>query len=167
MEFCRFSPNHLHVALIPLLLRVPGHGLLQQLSGLSTTTKKIMLGHFIKFSQIKAKQIQHVIHVNSFCNISYCSNSEYWSQKPTQSGNIYSTILDVYDGQQRVSSRELKTFLLSKTLTKWLEFLMASEIQKNSSGFELQVQILNVWYSDRYCNCFKIHRYTRTRSRLI
>ena len=107
------------------------------------------------------------VYYYSFCNISYCSNSEYWSQKPTQSGNIYSTILDVYDGQQRVSSRELKTFLLSKTLTKWLEFLMASEIQKNSSGFELQVQILNVWYSDRYCNCFKIHRYTRTRSRLI
>ena len=39
MEFRRFSPNHLHVALVPLLLRVPGHGLLQQLSGLTTTNK--------------------------------------------------------------------------------------------------------------------------------
>ena len=38
-----------------------------------------------------------VIHVTSFSSISYCSNSEYWTQKYTQNGNIHSIILDVYD----------------------------------------------------------------------
>ena len=33
---------------------------------------------------------------HQFLNISYWSNSEYWSQKRTQSGNIHSTELDVY-----------------------------------------------------------------------
>ena len=35
------------------------------------------------------------IHVTSCSSISYWSNSEYWSQKRTQSGNIYS-ILNIF-----------------------------------------------------------------------
>ena len=38
-----------------------------------------------------------VIHVTSFSRISG-SNSEYWTRKPIQSGNIHSIILNVYDG---------------------------------------------------------------------
>ena len=37
-----------------------------------------------------------VINVTSFSRISYCSNSEYWTQKGTQNGNIHSIILDVF-----------------------------------------------------------------------
>ena len=36
------------------------------------------------------------IYVTSFSIISYCINSEYWTQKRTQNGNIHSIILDVY-----------------------------------------------------------------------
>ena len=35
-------------------------------------------------------------HVTSFSSISYCSISEYWTQKPIQSESIHSTILDVH-----------------------------------------------------------------------
>jgi len=35
MKFSRFSPDHLHVALVTFLLGVPGHGLLQKLSSLN------------------------------------------------------------------------------------------------------------------------------------
>ena len=40
-----------------------------------------------------------VINVTSLSSIPYWSSSKYWSQKLTQSGNIHSIILDVYDGR--------------------------------------------------------------------
>ena len=36
------------------------------------------------------------IYVTSSYSIPYCSNSEYWTQKRTQSESIYSIILDVH-----------------------------------------------------------------------
>ena len=36
------------------------------------------------------------MNVTSFSSISYFRNSEYWSQKHTQSGNIHSIILDIH-----------------------------------------------------------------------
>ena len=36
------------------------------------------------------------INVTSFSSILYYSNSEYWTQKHAQSGNIHSIILDIY-----------------------------------------------------------------------
>ena len=36
------------------------------------------------------------INVTSFSSIPYCSNSEYWTQKRTQSESIHSIILDVH-----------------------------------------------------------------------
>ena len=36
------------------------------------------------------------MNVTSFYSISYCSNSEYWTQKHTQNESIHSVILDVY-----------------------------------------------------------------------
>ena len=41
-----------------------------------------------------------VIYVTSFSSIPYCSNSEYWSQKRAQSGNIHSLIFYVRGGWQ-------------------------------------------------------------------
>ena len=41
------------------------------------------------------KIIQDSVYVTSSSSISYCSNSEYWSQKFAQSGNIHSITLDV------------------------------------------------------------------------
>ena len=41
-----------------------------------------------------------IINVTSFSSYSYCSNSEHWSQKRAQSGNIHSIILDVYVERQ-------------------------------------------------------------------
>ena len=40
------------------------------------------------------------VNVTSSSRISYCSNSEHWTQKHTQSGNSHSIILDVYVDQQ-------------------------------------------------------------------
>ena len=40
------------------------------------------------------------IYFTSFSSISYWSNSEYWTQKCAQSGNIHSIILDVHVGWQ-------------------------------------------------------------------
>ena len=57
--------------------------------------------------------IKVVLNVTSFSNISYKSNSEYWSQKQTQSWNIHSIILDVYVGWQ---SAQLSSFHLLAAL---------------------------------------------------
>ena len=40
------------------------------------------------------------INVTSFSSIPYWRNSEYWTQKRTQSGNIHSIILDVHVAKQ-------------------------------------------------------------------
>ena len=48
------------------------------------------------------EQVYHQagIYVTSFSSSPNCSNSEHWSQKQTQSGNIQSIILDVHAGWQ-------------------------------------------------------------------
>ena len=48
------------------------------------------------------------IEATSFSSIPYWSNSEHWSQKLTQSGNIHSILLDVYDGWQSAQNFPLK-----------------------------------------------------------
>ena len=46
-------------------------------------------------------QTKHLADIcRKFLSIQYWNNSEYWSQKHTQSGNIYSTELDVYAVKQ-------------------------------------------------------------------
>ena len=41
-------------------------------------------------------EMYHCINVTSFSSIPYCSDSEHWTRKCIQSGNIHSIILDVY-----------------------------------------------------------------------
>ena len=45
---------------------------------------------------------KYVYH--QFLSISSCINSEYWSQKCTQNGDIHSTDLDVYVEKQSASN---------------------------------------------------------------
>ena len=44
------------------------------------------------------------IYVTSFSSISYYSNSEHWTQKCAQNGNVHSIILDVNDESQSVQN---------------------------------------------------------------
>ena len=48
----------------------------------------------------RLKLLVYTMYVTSFYSSSYWSNSEYWSQKRTQSGNIQSIILDVHAVKQ-------------------------------------------------------------------
>ena len=48
----------------------------------------------------RLKLLVYTMYVTSFSSSSYWSNSEYWSQKRTQSGNIQSIILDVHAVKQ-------------------------------------------------------------------
>ena len=50
--------------------------------------------------QRKLIQGKKVYICHQFLSISYWSNSEYWSQKRTQIGNIHSTKLDGYAEKQ-------------------------------------------------------------------
>ena len=50
--------------------------------------------------RINTKDSHIRINVTSFSSISYWSNTEYWPQKHTQSGNINSIILDVHAVKQ-------------------------------------------------------------------
>ena len=49
----------------------------------------------LNFINVNFDRTQHIIYVTSCYSISYCSSSEYWTQKRTQNGNFHSMILDV------------------------------------------------------------------------
>ena len=53
---------------------------------------------FLHFAYETLNVVPSSIHVTCFSSISYCSNSEYWPLKRTQSGNIHSIILYVHVG---------------------------------------------------------------------
>ena len=68
------------------------------------------LTNFISYFFFTIFQISsHLYH--QFLSISYFSNSEYWSQKLAQSGNIHSTELAVYAVKQSTLSL---SFILSQ-----------------------------------------------------
>ena len=56
--------------------------------------------------------IHHTCHL--FLSIWYWSNSEYWSQKRTQNGNIHSTQLDVYAEKQSALDLSFISFPLKQ-----------------------------------------------------
>ena len=63
-----------------------------------------------------------LIDVTSSSSILYCSNSEHWSQKCSQSGNIHSIILNVYVDRQSLKNFPFLLFLckLDKNLMLFL-----------------------------------------------
>ena len=79
------------------------------------------------------------IHVTSFTSFSYWSNSEYWTQKRTQSKNIHYIILDVH--VDRLSA--LHSIFLQRSFWDifWLIFL----VHGNTLGIDLTLQITGRW----------------------
>ena len=68
---------------------------------------------------IQTRLVAECNYVTSFSSISYQSNSEYWSQKQAQSGNIHSIIL----GKDRFQVEALT--LIQIILNKLLNLTMA------------------------------------------
>ena len=66
------------------------------------------------------------IDITSFSSIPYWSNSEYWPQKQSQSGNIHSITLDVH-----VSWQSAQNFLLDDQ-AQWV----------SSQGYNLKAKFL-------------------------
>ena len=61
---------------------------------------------------------QSPIFVTSFSSIPYCSNSEYWTQKHTQSENIHSITLDVHVLEaERLLNTRIKLFNSSTVIS--------------------------------------------------
>ena len=70
---------------------------------------------FFWFNEIYSQIIDY--KWTQFRSILYWSNSEYWSQKRTQNGNIHSSKLDVYAEKQSVSNLSfiLKNYIMYVT----------------------------------------------------
>ena len=60
---------------------------------LTTCYNSVIAGMMISYLK---HIVDHSLYVTRFSSISYRSNSEYWTQKGAQSGNIRSIILDVH-----------------------------------------------------------------------
>ena len=71
-----------------------------QLVKIETGTDLIFLQTLAMKCKVKSLERVGIYECHQFLRISYWSNSEHWSQKRTQSGNIHSTKLDVYAVKQ-------------------------------------------------------------------